>query len=85
MAPHLRAALTVGGAGRLRLLPIDGVALALALLVLGASGPTWSRQPDPFVAQSAPLVIALKVLFDLRAHRRERMRRGGAALVEHPT
>jgi Ca-activated chloride channel family protein len=61
IAPHLRAALTVGGDARRRLLPIDGVALALALLAIGAAGPTWSRQPDPFAAQSAPLVIALKV------------------------
>jgi Ca-activated chloride channel family protein len=61
LAPHLRAALTVGGAARRRLLPIDGVALALALLAAAAAGPTWSRQPDPFAAQSAALVIALKV------------------------
>jgi Ca-activated chloride channel homolog len=61
LAPHLRDALTLGGSARRRLLPIDMVALGLALLVLGASGPTWSRQPDPFVAQSAPLVVALKL------------------------
>jgi Ca-activated chloride channel homolog len=61
LAPHLRAALTVGGAGHRRLLPIDGVAAALALVTLGAAGPTWSRMPDPFVAQSAPVVVVLKV------------------------
>ncbi|MEM1429141.1 MAG: VWA domain-containing protein [Pseudomonadota bacterium] len=61
LAPHLQEALTVGRSHRQRILPIDGVALALALLALGAAGPTWSRQPDPFVAQSAPLVIALEV------------------------
>jgi Ca-activated chloride channel homolog len=61
LAPHLRAALTVGASGGGHLLPIDGVALTLALLVLGAAGPTWSRVPDPFVAQSAPVVVALKV------------------------
>jgi Ca-activated chloride channel family protein len=61
LAPHLRAALTVGTLSRRRLRAIDGVALALALLVLGAAGPTWSRMPDPFVAQSAPVVVALKV------------------------
>jgi Ca-activated chloride channel family protein len=61
IAPHLRAALTVGASGAQRLLPIDGVALALACLALGAAGPTWSRMPDPFVAQSAPVVVALKV------------------------
>ncbi len=61
LAPHLRAALTIGEDGKRRVLPIDGVALALVFLAVGAAGPTWSRQPDPFVAQSAPLVVALKV------------------------
>lgn len=61
IAPHLRAALTVGGTAQRRIKPIDGVALALVLLAIGAAGPTWSRQPDPFAAQSAPLVIALEV------------------------
>ncbi|MEL6204766.1 MAG: VWA domain-containing protein [Pseudomonadota bacterium] len=57
----MRDALTVGGGARAALVPIDGVALALAFAALGAAGPTWSRQVDPFAAQSAPLVIALKV------------------------
>ncbi len=61
IASHLRKALTVGGAYKRYLLPIDGVALGLMLAALGAAGPTWSRVPDPFVAQTAPLVIALKV------------------------
>ena len=61
LAPHLRAALTVGASNGGRLRPIDGVALALALLAVGSAGPTWSRMPDPFVAQSAPVVVALKV------------------------
>jgi Ca-activated chloride channel family protein len=61
LAPHLRAALTVGGSAYRRLRPIDGVALTLALLALGAAGPTWSRMPDPFVAQSAPVVVVLEV------------------------
>lgn len=61
IAPHLAQALTVGRSGARRFLPIDGIALMLALAGLGAAGPTWSRLPDPFVAQTAPLVIALKV------------------------
>lgn len=61
LAPHLRAALTIGDNRQRRFLPIDGVCLTLAMLILGAAGPTWSRQPDPFVAQSAPLVVALRV------------------------
>jgi Ca-activated chloride channel family protein len=61
LAPHLRQALTVGRGERRLILPIDGVALMLSLAALGAAGPTWSRVPDPFVAQTAPLVIALNV------------------------
>ncbi|MGI1661963.1 VWA domain-containing protein [Palleronia sp. KMU-117] len=67
IAPHLRQALTVGrgGAGRLR--PVDGVALTLALAALGAAGPTWSRVPDPFAAQSAPAVVVLAVTPSMEA------------------
>lgn len=61
IAPHLRSALTVGSSSSRRLRPIDGVALTLTLLALGAAGPTWSRMPDPFLAQSAPIVVVLKV------------------------
>ena len=68
IAPHLAQALTVGRASARRVLPIDGVALVLALTCLGAAGPTWSRVPDPFVAQTAPLVIALKVTPSMEAH-----------------
>ncbi|OSP53964.1 VWA domain-containing protein [Pseudoruegeria sp. SK021] len=61
LAPHLREALTLGVDQRRRLLPIDGVAAVLGLAILGAAGPSWTRVPDPFVAQTAPLVIVLKV------------------------
>ncbi|MBY6002303.1 VWA domain-containing protein [Salipiger bermudensis] len=61
IAPHLREALTVGRAERRRLKPIDSTAAILILAALGASGPTWSRQPDPFAAQSAPAVVVLAV------------------------
>lgn len=60
IAPHLQKALTVGETGARRLLPIDGVALALVLTGLAAAGPTWSRMPDPFVSPTAPVVIVLK-------------------------
>ena len=61
IAPHLTKALTVGGDGAHHFNPIDGVALAITLLALAASGPTWSRVPNPLVAETAPLVIALEV------------------------
>ncbi|MEM1080133.1 MAG: VWA domain-containing protein [Pseudomonadota bacterium] len=68
IAPHLRQALTIGEPAHRRFLPIDGVILALALLIMAAAGPTWSRQPDPFAAQSAPLVIALNVTSSMMAN-----------------
>lgn len=61
LAPHLREAMTLGATIQRRFLPVDGVAAVLALSVLGASGPTWSRMPDPFLAQTAPMVVVLKV------------------------
>lgn len=61
IAPHLRSAMEVGKSEARRLRPVDGVALTLVLLILAAAGPTWSRQPNPLVAQSAPVVVVLKV------------------------
>jgi Ca-activated chloride channel homolog len=61
IAPHLRAALTLGAQDRRRLRPIDGVALALACTTVGAAGPTWSRVPDPLASQAAPVVVVLEV------------------------
>jgi len=67
IAPHLAAALTVGSAQGSRLKPIDGVALVLAFLVIGAAGPTWSRVPNPLVSDTAPLAIVLKVAASMNA------------------
>ena len=61
LAPHLQDALTVGKQERRRLEPVDVAALCLALLVLAAAGPSWTRMPNPFVSQSAPLVVVVKV------------------------
>lgn len=61
LAPHLEKALTIGASQKFRLRPIDVAAACLVLLVVAAAGPSWSRMPNPFVAQSAPLVIVLKV------------------------
>ncbi|PCH75137.1 MAG: hypothetical protein COC12_01960, partial [Rhodobacteraceae bacterium] len=59
IAPHLAAALQVGLDGRRRILPIDGV--ALGLMVLAVAGPAWTRMHNPLIADTAPLVVALKV------------------------
>ncbi|MDE0589445.1 VWA domain-containing protein [Halocynthiibacter sp. C4] len=61
LAPHLRDALTVGAERRGRVLPIDTSALVIAFAILGASGPSWTRQVDPFFTQTGPLVVVLKV------------------------
>ncbi len=61
IAPHLAAALTVGRSQRLKLLPIDGIALILVLLSMAAAGPTWSRIANPLVANTAPLAVVLNL------------------------
>lgn len=61
MAPHLARALRVGDRERRRFHPIDGVALVGILLAIACAGPTWSKLPNPLIADTAPLVVALKV------------------------
>lgn len=61
IAPHLAQALLVGADEKHKTFPIDALSLALALLVVAVSGPTWSRVPDPLLAETAPLIVALKV------------------------
>lgn len=60
-APHLLAALRVGSGQGQRFYPGDGIAAGLVFLTLAAAGPTWSRVPNPLVAETAPLVVAMKV------------------------
>ncbi|MEM9632570.1 MAG: VWA domain-containing protein [Pseudomonadota bacterium] len=61
IAPHLAKALTVGKSELYRLRPIDWVCILLTFLALGAAGPTWSRVPNPLLADTSPLVVVLKV------------------------
>lgn len=61
LAPHLAKALSVGARDHRRLHPIDAFAAVGVLLALAASGPTWSKLPNPLIADTAPLVVALKV------------------------
>ncbi|MEM8631966.1 MAG: VWA domain-containing protein [Pseudomonadota bacterium] len=79
LAPHLAAALQVGGGQRRRIYPIDGVVLLGVFLAIAAAGPAWNRIPDPLVAETAPLVVAMKVTpsmetADLAPSRLERAR-----------
>jgi Ca-activated chloride channel family protein len=60
IAPHLRDALTVGRSERSRRLRAPDLLIgAAALMTLAAAGPAWHPAPAPFVAETAPLVIAL--------------------------
>ncbi|MFY2826687.1 VWA domain-containing protein [Ruegeria sp. MALMAid1280] len=61
MAPHLAAALLLDAQEKRRIYPIDVAMIASALVAVAAAGPTWSRAQNPLVADTAPLVIALKV------------------------
>jgi Ca-activated chloride channel family protein len=61
LAPHLLTALTVNQAARRGVRPVDLVVIGLALAALSAAGPTWQRIPNPFFAETAPLVVAMEV------------------------
>lgn len=61
IAPHLARALQVGDSGQRRLYPIDGIVAAMILLSMAVAGPAWTRKPNPLVADTAPLVVALQV------------------------
>lgn len=61
IAGHLADALLVGRRGQRKLLAIDGVVLAIVLAAGATAGPTWSRVPNPLVAQTAPLAMVLCV------------------------
>jgi len=61
IAAHLVRHLTVNHANARRLLPIDTTALCLVLTSIAAAGPAWQPMPNPFVSETAPLVIALEV------------------------
>ena len=61
LEPHLAQALSVGSDQRRRILPIDAATLFMILGALAAAGPTWSRIPNPLVAQTAPMAVVLEV------------------------
>lgn len=61
IAPHLAKALSVGNSAIRKIYLIDGVAIGGICLALAVAGPTWSRTPNPLVAETAPLVVIMKV------------------------
>lgn len=68
VAPHLRDALTVNRAQKGGFRAVDGVCIAMTAAALAAAGPTWSKQPSPWFAETAPLVIAIEVSDSMRAN-----------------
>jgi len=61
IAPHLAEALRLGAEHDRRIRPIIFALIGAALIAVGVAGPTWTRAPNPLIADTAPLVIALKV------------------------
>ncbi len=68
VASHLREALTVNRGAQRGFRPVDGAMLALIATAVGAAGPTWSRQPNPWFTETAPLVIAIEVSDSMRSN-----------------
>jgi Ca-activated chloride channel family protein len=68
IAPHLLAHLIVRPARRLSVNPAYLVATGLVLGIVALSGPTWRRELPPFVADQAPLMIALSVSSSMNQH-----------------
>ena len=56
IAPHLLSHLTLNRARGWRLEPRLTMALALAFATIALAGPTWQREPPPFVEDRAPLI-----------------------------
>ncbi len=59
IAPHLARAMLVGGGRGHWFNPSSVGTVMMIICLLALSGPTWERQPSPFVEDKAVLVIAL--------------------------
>ncbi|MBY5591906.1 VWA domain-containing protein [Rhizobium leguminosarum] len=59
IAPHLLDSLMVDGSKGSRIRPSWVLAGILVAGIVSAAGPTWQREPPPFVEDAAPLVIAV--------------------------
>jgi len=57
--PALLDHLLVGERSGVRFTPIRLVAVSLVLAGVAAAGPTWEKEPPPFVEDRAPMVVAL--------------------------
>ena len=59
IAPHLLDSLVIEPDQKSRLRPAWLLAAVLAFGIIGVAGPTWQREPPPFVSDTASLVIAV--------------------------
>ena len=59
VAPHLLKGLLVTEGARPRLRPATVAAALFPILAVALAGPTWRREPSPFVTDQAPMVVAL--------------------------
>jgi Ca-activated chloride channel family protein len=59
VAPHLLEHLVVRPRRQGRVRPLHLFAMALTLAILALAGPSWRREPPPFVEDTALLVIAM--------------------------
>ncbi|MGV6804531.1 MAG: VWA domain-containing protein [Ruegeria sp.] len=87
IAPHLAEALKLGAEEHRRMRPIDFATIAMTFAAVAVAGPAWTRAPNPLIADTAPLVIALKVTdsmneTDIAPSRLERAKLKIADLIE---
>lgn len=61
IAPHLLDSLLTSAKRRARVRPLHLAALTMAIVAIGAAGPSWEREPTPFTEDTSPLVIALSL------------------------
>jgi len=59
IAPHLLEHLLIKPQGRWRIGPTHLLPVVAILTSLALAGPTWRREPPPFVEDTAPLVMAI--------------------------
>lgn len=67
IAPHLLEHLIVPGGLAEKIRPRHLITMLLALGGLAMSGPTWSREPSPFAADAAAIVVAVDVSTTMNA------------------
>ena len=65
---HLAAALLINRRSKKSIYAVDLTALIILCTAFAAAGPTWSRIPNPFYSETAPLVVALSLTESMLAN-----------------